>query len=204
MSDTYTLARVDDRIWPDVRALRYRVYVEEKKFAVAGADPATGQLSDPADPMGVTLALFDEGRLVSSVQVIPLADWRAAGKSPALDLSRYVSGDLDRAVMVSKLVSDPSFRGSGTLGAILRGVLHEVKALAARWIIIIAEPQMAGFYKSMGFQELEAGLKTPDYGDVCLMAFDMRDPRHKDGDSLAGWMFRDVFQALYRGPSSGA
>ena len=195
MAEAFDLVIVDEKTLPLVQHLRYRVYVAEKGFALAGADHASRRVFDAADSKGTSFALFDGPDLASSAQVVTV-DPRAPG--PGYDVFALRDNLPDpsaKAVVVSKLVTAPERRGQKTLGPILKAILEFVKVSGARYIAILVEPQMVKFYASMGFDERATGIDAPPYGVVSLMVFDMQDERHISGKSLAGWMFKSLFQS---------
>lgn len=184
---------VDERTLPLVQHLRYRVYCAEKQFQLPGADPQARLLVDEADRTGVTFALFDRADLVSSAQVIPVDQPEMSGKYALFHLHDALPRPDQGAVIVSKLVTAPERRGSKTLGPIMRAILDFVARENRRYIAILVEPSMRDFYASMGFDKLKEGIETQAFGKVALMVFDMQDERHASGNSLAGWMFKSVF-----------
>ncbi len=192
MSD-FELIVADQRVMPLVQHLRYRVYCAEKRFAMAGADHEARILTDEADKLGVTFALFDGAELVSSAQIIPVNPLDEEARFAVFDLASVLPRPDQGAVIVSKLVTAKDRRGSKTLGPVMRAVLEFVSADKRRYIAILAEPGMRDFYASMGFEALREGITAAPFGEVTLMVFDMKDERHLSGKSLAGWMFKPIF-----------
>lgn len=186
---------VDERTMPLVQHLRYRVYCAEKQFAMAGADHEARRLTDKADTLGVTFALFDGAELVSSAQVIPVDPLNASADFDVFQLRNSLPRPDRGAIIVSKLVTSREKRGSKTLGPVMRAVLEFVAQEQRRYIAILAEDTMVDFYASMGFEAARKGIEAAPFGQVTLMVFDMQDPRHSSGKSLAGWMFKSVFAA---------
>lgn len=189
----FELVVADKRMLPLVQHLRYRVYCAEKKFAPSGADHEARLLTDKADGLGVTFALFDGADLVSSAQIIPVDPLEPPPGFEVFDLRNSLPRPDQGAVIVSKLVTSRDRRGSKTLGPVMRAILAFVAEEKRRYIAILAEPGMVEFYSSMGFDPVKDDLEAAPFGRVSLMVFDMQDERHLSGKSLAGWMFKSVF-----------
>ncbi|MGB3627666.1 MAG: hypothetical protein WA989_17700 [Henriciella sp.] len=189
----FELVVADERMLPLVQHLRYRVYCAEKKFEMAGADHEARLLTDTADRLGVTFALFDGAHLISSAQVIPVDPLAPQAGFDVFDLRNSLPRPDQGAVIVSKLVTSPDRRGSKSLGPVMRAILAFVTAEKRRYIAILAEPSMVDFYASMGFDAVRDDLEAAPFGRVTLMVFDMQDEQHLSGRSLAGWMFKSVF-----------
>ncbi|MEQ9315732.1 MAG: hypothetical protein RLN72_07755 [Henriciella sp.] len=189
----FELVVATERMFPLVQHLRYRVYCAEKKFQMPGADHEARLLTDKADGLGVTFALFDGAELVSSAQVIPVDPLTDASGFQVFDLRNALPRPDQGAVIVSKLVTSRDKRGSKTLGPVMRGILAFVSEERRRYIAILAEPSMVEFYASMGFDAVREDLEAAPFGRVTLMVFDMQAEQHVSGKSLAGWMFKSVF-----------
>ena len=191
----FEVQEVTEATLPLVRHLRYRVYVGEMGFALAGADHVARLLFDAADERGTSLALFAGPELAATVQLIPLTADALAGPFAALDLDRRLPQHDGRAIYVSRLASDPRWRGQASLTELMKASFAHILAADARHVVILAEDKLVAFYRAMGFDLLEAHIDMPPYGAVNFMVFDMDDPRHRDGKSLAGWLFRSAFAA---------
>ena len=184
---------VDARTLALVQHLRYRVYVREMGFTLDGADAEARRLVQPTDTLGRSFALFRDDVLAASCQLIfidasddlaPFANWQIDTQLPDF---------AGRTVIVSKLVTDPRERGREVLNALLGRLFEAIIAEQRRYAVILAEAHLRDFYTALGFVSRRGGLQVAPYGSVDFMVFDMEDPRHAAGKTLAGWVFRSAF-----------
>ncbi|WP_084397016.1 hypothetical protein [Henriciella aquimarina] len=185
---------VDERTLPLVQHQRYRALCTGGQGPVAGADHEARRVAHEHDRHGVTFALFDAADLVASAQVIPVSPMTPASAYDVYDLRNTLPRPDHGAVIVANLVTTPVRKGSNLLEPVMRAVLDFVAREKRRYIAVLADPALRDFYASMGFDTVREGLASGRAsGEVALMIFDMRDTRHTNGESLAGWMFGPVF-----------
>lgn len=195
MAEPIEVLRMDDAHLPLVQHLRYRVYVSEMGFALAGADHRARRLISSTDSLGETFVLFRGDVLAATCQLIPLdgpgdlvpfEDWQ---------IGQHLPDHAGQTLVVSKLVTDPQHRGRDILNPLLERLMRAILGSGRRYAMIMAEPHLREFYKALGFAERATDLDIRPYGRVSFMVFDLEDPRHKAGTTLAGWMFKSAFAA---------
>jgi predicted GNAT family N-acyltransferase len=190
------IVEVDAAILPLVQHLRYRVYVREMGFALEGADTRSRRLVQPTDALGRSFALFRDDILAASCQLIFIDGPDDLAPFTGWGIDTHLPDFAGQAVIVSKLVSDPRERGREVLNALLGRLFETIIAERRRYAVILAEAHLKAFYTALGFVSRASGVNVPPYGAVDFMVFDMADPRHAEGKTLAGWVFKSAFAAL--------
>jgi|GEM_PF-1974933 len=187
------IVEVDAAILPLVQHLRYRVYVREMGFTLDGADSRSRRLIQPTDALGRSFAVFRDDVLAASCQLVFLDTLGDLAPFDSWGITTHLPDHVGQAVIVSKLVSDPRERSREVLNALLGRLFETIIAENRRYAVILAEAHLKAFYTALGFVSRASGMEVSPYGAVDFMVFDMADPRHADGKTLAGWVFKSAF-----------
>jgi acyl carrier protein len=158
-----------------VGSLRYKVTVEEMGLTMAFADHRRRIVSEPLDRCGLVLAARHRGEVVGTVRVNLLREADVGYYFEAYGLGLFDKEVVSSLSISTRLAIDYRYRKGGLLVKLARAAYqHLLQKNISHNVMDCRKPLLPNFLQ-LGYKTHIADLAHPEFGDVVVLALDIRD-----------------------------
>jgi predicted GNAT family N-acyltransferase len=161
-----------------VYRFRYEIYVEEMGRRQKDADHARRRIEDRYDQHGVNLCAFDRDRVIGVMRMNFGSDASLGGYESFYDIAGAGNACPRQSGIATRFMVASDVRKGRLAVDIMSGAFHLSLERRIDYCFMDCNDHLVDFFTKVGFVEYAPVKTHPEYGDVHLMRFDLRDPRH--------------------------